>query len=228
MEIEQYRKSAFEIIHEYYYVLPNNGYLTHGLCSCDRRYKEAIQCAIIGVKRLILTLEFMSTESNDPAIMDRINFYDKVQDELYKMQADDNKVEVNEYEISEDEAVAYFEQAEKMNKAREYSSPVLEELINETTPEELEKINKEMEAMNNKQQTASDWFTEQISSKNLLGIYTYDEMVMFDDLLNQFKEMEKEQTLDFTRNAVRKILNDDIQNPFNLEQYYNETYGGNK
>ena len=114
-----------------------------------------------------------------------------------------------------------------MNKAREYSSPVLEELINETTPEEMEKINKEMEAMNDKQQTAVEQFAEQIASKNLLGIYTYDEMVMFDDLLNQFKEMEKEQTLDFTRNAVRKILNEDRQNPFNLEQYYNETYGGN-
>ena len=46
--------------------------------------------------------------------------------------------------------------------------------------------------------------------------------------LEGFKEMEKEQTLDFTRNAVRKILDEDRQNPFNLEQYYNETYGGNK
>ena len=34
-----------------------------------------------------------------------------------------------------------------MDKAREYPSPLMEELINETTPEELEKINKEMEAM---------------------------------------------------------------------------------
>jgi hypothetical protein len=34
-----------------------------------------------------------------------------------------------------------------MIKAREYSSPLIEELINETTPEELEKINNEMEAM---------------------------------------------------------------------------------
>jgi hypothetical protein len=145
METEQYRKAALEIIHEYYYSLPNNGYLTHGLMSCDRRYKEGIQCAIIGVKRIILILEFMSTESNDPAIMGRINFYDKIQDELYKIQADNSKAAVDEYEISEDEAVAYFERAEKMNKVREYSSPVLEELINETTPEELEKINKEME-----------------------------------------------------------------------------------
>jgi hypothetical protein len=144
--MDQHRKAALEIIHEYYYALPNNGYLNHGLLSCDKRYKEATQCALIGVKRIILILEFMSTESNDPAIMGRINFYDKIQDELYKIQADNSKAAVDEYEINEDEAVAYFERAEKMNKAREYSSPLIEELINETTPEELEKINKEMEA----------------------------------------------------------------------------------
>jgi len=41
---------------------------------------------------------------------------------------------------------------------------------------------------------------------------------------NKAKKMEKEQILEFTRNAVRKILDEDRQNPFNLEQYYNETY----
>jgi hypothetical protein len=96
METCQYRKAALEIIHEYYYALPNNGSLNHGLMSCDRRYKEAVQCALIGIKRLILTLEFMSVESNDPAIMYRINFYDKVQDELYKMQADSSKMTLDE------------------------------------------------------------------------------------------------------------------------------------
>jgi hypothetical protein len=34
-----------------------------------------------------------------------------------------------------------------MSKAREYSSPLIEELINETTPEEMEKTRREMEAM---------------------------------------------------------------------------------
>jgi len=43
----------------------------------------------------------------------------------------------------------------------------------------------------------------------------------------QAKAMEKEQILEFTRNAVRKILDEDRTNPFNLENYYNETYGGN-
>jgi hypothetical protein len=96
MEIDQHRKAALEIIHEYYYALPNNGSLNHGLMSCDRRYKEGIQCAIIGLKLLISTLEFMSVESNDPAIMYRINFYDKVQDELYKIQADNGGISLNE------------------------------------------------------------------------------------------------------------------------------------
>jgi hypothetical protein len=43
-------------------------------------------------------------------------------------------------------------------------------------------------------------------------------------VLEEALAMEKQQTLDFTRNAVRKILDEDRQNPFNLEQYYNETY----
>jgi hypothetical protein len=122
--MDQHRKAALEIIHEYYYALPNNGYLNHGLLSCDKRYKEATQCALIGVKRIILILEFMSTESNDPAVMGRINFYDKVQDELYKIQADNHKMKLNElptsseYEISVEEAVAYFERAEQ-NKNNE-------------------------------------------------------------------------------------------------------------
>jgi len=38
------------------------------------------------------------------------------------------------------------------NKAREINPPIIEELINETTPEELTKIDAEM--TNNKQQTA--------------------------------------------------------------------------
>jgi hypothetical protein len=48
------------------------------------------------------------------------------------------------------------------------------------------------------------------------------------EITDKAKEMEKQQILEFTRNAVRKILDEDRTNPFNLEQYYNETYGGNK
>ena len=33
------------------------------------------------------------------------------------------------------------------NKAREYTSPLIEELLNEVTPEEMERTNREMENM---------------------------------------------------------------------------------
>jgi hypothetical protein len=87
-----HQKTAHEIIHDYYFKLPNNGYMYGGCNSCDSRYKEAIECALISVKQLILTLEFILIESNDPAIMDRINFYDEVQAELYKIKDGDSKL----------------------------------------------------------------------------------------------------------------------------------------
>lgn len=43
--------------------------------------------------------------------------------------------------------------------------------------------------------------------------------------IKQAKAMGKQQILDFARTAIVKAMNEDIQNPFNLEQYYNETYG---
>jgi hypothetical protein len=92
-----HQNAAYEIIHDYYFILPNNGSLNNGLMSCERRYKEAIDCALIGVQRLILTLEFMSLESNDPRIMSRINLYDEVQTELYKIKDGDSKLSLNEW-----------------------------------------------------------------------------------------------------------------------------------
>jgi len=87
-----HQKAAHEIIHEYYFMLPNNGSLNHGPLSCDKRYKEAIECALVGIKRLILTLEFMSMEPNSAFVMDRINFYDEVQSEVYKIKDGDSKL----------------------------------------------------------------------------------------------------------------------------------------
>jgi hypothetical protein len=92
----QQNKTAHEIIHEYYFMLPNNGSLNHGLMSCEKRYKEAIECALVGIKRLILTLEFMSVESNDPVIMDRINFYDEILDELHVIKNDGSELSWND------------------------------------------------------------------------------------------------------------------------------------
>ena len=87
-----HQKTALEIIHDYYFMLPNNGSLNSGINSCDSRYKEGIECALLSVKRIILTLEFMSVESDAAFIMDRINFYDEVQAELYKIKDGDSKL----------------------------------------------------------------------------------------------------------------------------------------
>jgi hypothetical protein len=87
-----HQKAAHEIIHEYYFMLPNNGSLNSGINNCESRYKEAIECALICVKKIILTLEFMSIESDAAFIMDRINFYDEVQAELYKIKDGDSKL----------------------------------------------------------------------------------------------------------------------------------------
>ena len=91
-----HQKAAHEILHEYYFMLPNNGYMYGGCNSCDSRYKEAIECALIGVKRLILTLEFMLVEPNSAFVMDRINFYDEVQAELYKIKDGNGGVSFDE------------------------------------------------------------------------------------------------------------------------------------
>ncbi len=91
-----HQKAALELIHDYYFMLPNNGSLNSGINSCESRYKEAIECALVSLKRLILTLEFISVESNDPRIMDRINFYDEVQAELYKIKEDNSGVSFDE------------------------------------------------------------------------------------------------------------------------------------
>jgi len=91
-----HQKAAHEIIHEYYFILPNNGTLKVGINSCESRYNEAVDCALIGVKRLILTLEFMLIENNDSYVIDRINFYDEVQSELYKIKNDGGKLSWNE------------------------------------------------------------------------------------------------------------------------------------
>jgi urocanate hydratase len=73
-------------------------------------------------------------------------------------------------------------------------------------------------------QTAVEWLKKELEDYGSNSHLSLD-WNTFDELCEQAKQMEKEQTLEFTRNAVRKILDEDRANPFNLEQYYNEIYG---
>jgi len=63
-----------------------------------------------------------------------------------------------------------------------------------------------------------------IDELDLQKIIDRDKLVMVEYIINQALEKEKEQTLDFTRGAIRMILDEDRTNPFNLEEYYNQTY----
>jgi hypothetical protein len=91
-----HQKAALELIHDYYFMLSNNGSLNSGINSCESRYKEGIECALVCVKKIILTLEFMAVESDAVFIMDRINFYDEVQAELYKIKEGNGGVSFDE------------------------------------------------------------------------------------------------------------------------------------
>jgi hypothetical protein len=76
------------------------------------------------------------------------------------------------------------------NKAREINSPLIEELINETTPQELAKIDAEM--TNNKQQTAVDFVPYELALElKQLGFDEpcfafYDESLYFPNNENQY------------------------------------------
>jgi hypothetical protein len=70
-------------------------------------------------------------------------------------------------------------------------------------------------------QTAVGLLIQNIVEDQTIKAKSMSEWIM---VFEKVKEMEKEQIIDFTRKAVRKILDEDRQNPFNLEQYYNETF----
>ena len=70
---------------------------------------------------------------------------------------------------------------------------------------------------NNKQQTAVEWLVEKMLNQDW---YTYKSL----KFIEQAKEMEKEQIIEAFKHGELPPL---FVN-FDAEQYYNETYGGNK
>jgi hypothetical protein len=100
------------------------------------------------------------------------------------------------------------------NKAREINSPVIKQLLDETNPEELAKIDAEM--TNNKQQTAVEW---------LQSIELERDLTLAD--WKQAKEMEKQQIAkafddgDYNYHYSRKTGNDFEDG----QEYFNEVYG---
>jgi hypothetical protein len=69
------------------------------------------------------------------------------------------------------------------------------------------------------QQTAVDWQFNQLSSENLLGIFTHDQMTRVMEILEQSNKMFKEQIMEAHYAPKYGCFS---------EQYYEQTYGGNK
>ena len=102
------------------------------------------------------------------------------------------------------------------------SNKLDEALIKETT-ETLTKFLNDKRMENNKQQTAVDWYANQLHKivSNTTDALTHNHK----ELLEQAKEMEKEQKANTWNNAINAVEKDKWES---FEQYYNETYGGNK
>jgi hypothetical protein len=82
---------------------------------------------------------------------------------------------------------------------------------------------------NNKQQTAVEWIAER--TFNLIELMKrkwVNQEEFLDGMLkarNEAKEMEMEQKANTWNNAINAVEKDKWES---FEQYYNETYGGNK
>jgi hypothetical protein len=84
--------------------------------------------------------------------------------------------------------------------------------------------------MNNEtKQTAVEWLIDQMFKQ---GYFDGNKPLTFtnlDHLQQQAKEMEKERMIQFAKQCLDKALDLDVRTAYlQVENYYNETYGGNK
>jgi len=77
--------------------------------------------------------------------------------------------------------------------------------------------------MSNKQQSSVQWFYDKLIEQRIIVVNqtTYQVKYKHEILLEQAKEMEKEQIL-------KAYDAGDADRVYQPQQYYNETYGGNK
>ena len=84
---------------------------------------------------------------------------------------------------------------------------------------------------NDKQQTAVDQLFDQLSSENLLGLFTHDQMKRAMEILEQAKAMHRQEHgqtwADSIWNLQERRMNEDRAHD-DFDDYYEEEYGGNK
>ena len=81
--------------------------------------------------------------------------------------------------------------------------------------------------MENKQ-TAVQWQLDQLSSENLLSIFTYDQATRIMEIVEEAKEMEKEQMWEYIKKNYCIGPKSLEFHKLEFEQYYKQTYGSNK
>ena len=86
--------------------------------------------------------------------------------------------------------------------------------------------------MNNNKQSSIEWLMEKLIEHQIIkvGQTTYGGKVNYkhEILLEQAKAMHKEEVIDFGNDLLAQNDINYIGMPNLAEQYYNETYGGNK
>lgn len=90
-----HKEKALDLIHSFYYMLPNNG-SQEGINSTTRRYQEAVQCALIAVEQIIDEYQPISdlksilvVNEQVMSIVDKIVYWQQVKLEIQKR--DDSK-----------------------------------------------------------------------------------------------------------------------------------------
>lgn len=85
--LEQITKTspARQLINDFYYQLPNNGFLKEGLLSCERRYNEAITCALVCIDKMIMIAPWGGVVDNEIEHGSK-EYYTKIKEELIQIQ----------------------------------------------------------------------------------------------------------------------------------------------
>lgn len=76
------KTQATELINEFYYALPNNGYACVGTNNVNARWEEAIKCALICVNNMLEVLCVYEDISKD------YQFWKEVKQEIEKRKRD--------------------------------------------------------------------------------------------------------------------------------------------
>ena len=86
-------EKAKDLVHTFYYKLPNNGYLNEGINSANSRYNEAMMCALVTVNELMKET-CKNSELKDPCFQEtRIDYYIQTKEEINKLYDNRNTTE---------------------------------------------------------------------------------------------------------------------------------------